>query len=694
MTGCQSDNLDYNPNNGEEGEGAGYMAFTISTETLTRAADSPNWPGDWTDDDDETFNNGEPREYALAPNTEAHAVFFFDNSGTFYGLSYLTPYDESNDNHDFTHDDQYPEHFYTYITRWRDSKAIEPTQALVLMNVEPNALASLNNKFTSMTLSQILQVLNTQDGQKDLGIYTMNGNVYFTMSNSIFVDGDSNIVTATNIQGHVYSSREEALKNRAIVYVERMLAKHSVTFNDQTLTNDNSIILNPFEDADNQPAKVYYVENYSGTGESVADLDYPTYTEIEWRANIVNWGMNALEPEAKIFKDIETGKTQYFADWTNYTYHRSYWGLSPNYSTDDSKFPTQYRSLVYDPENLTPAWGGSFVGATTGTFYEGNDLGNPNYCLRYISFNDMNIRAPHHYTLPRTYETKEGLMSYGPYRYATHVLIGAQLLFGDESELTTKGANGTYKDQTWSNSNALSGVADKYYAYGYFWANKESYIRFAYHRMVSDFAAQGSEVTITDILDNTKSPVTVDAIDGVLYAIDGGNNYVAITPDKADQYFTTEQAYLTHGDGKITLRANDKYEDGGIFYAYLDDKGERQFARLTKGQLIDVIYRYAEEARHFTQGMMYYAIPIQHKLGKTLGETVKIDKDATEYALGQFGVVRNHWYRLNIKTIGNIGIPVDDPDQPIIPDPEDEYSIALEIVVLPWHVIDMGDVDL
>ena len=62
--------------------------------------------------------------------------------------------------------------------------------------------------------------------------------------------------------------------------------------------------------------------------------------------------------------------------------------------------------------------------------------------------------------------------------------------------------------------------------------------------------------------------------------------------------------------------------------------------------------------------------------------------------MGDFGVVRNHWYRLNVRTIANVGIPVDDPDQPIIPDPEDDYYVAFEIVVLPWHIIDMGEIDL
>ena len=74
----------------------------------------------------------------------------------------------------------------------------------------------------------------------------------------------------------------------------------------------------------------------------------------------------------------------------------------------------------------------------------------------------------------------------------------------------------------------------------------------------------------------------------------------------------------------------------------------------------------------YPQGECYYTIPIKHfTLSK--GET------------GYFGVVRNHWYQINISAISGFGHPTS-PDKPIIPEPieEDEYMLSCEINVLAW----------
>lgn len=89
--------------------------------------------------------------------------------------------------------------------------------------------------------------------------------------------------------------------------------------------------------------------------------------------------------------------------------------------------------------------------------------------------------------------------------------------------------------------------------------------------------------------------------------------------------------------------------------------------------------------------------------------TVKLWKDGKTYfftdiehnggeagAMGKFGIVRNHVYKLTINSIAGLGTPVPDPDKVIIPvkpgDDEESY-IAAEVQVLRWKVVNQS-VDL
>lgn len=89
--------------------------------------------------------------------------------------------------------------------------------------------------------------------------------------------------------------------------------------------------------------------------------------------------------------------------------------------------------------------------------------------------------------------------------------------------------------------------------------------------------------------------------------------------------------------------------------------------------------------------------------------TVKLWKDGKTYfftdiehnggdagAMGRYGIVRNHVYKLTINSISGLGTPVPDPGKDIIPvkpgDDEESY-IAAEVQVLRWKVVNQS-VDL
>lgn len=89
-------------------------------------------------------------------------------------------------------------------------------------------------------------------------------------------------------------------------------------------------------------------------------------------------------------------------------------------------------------------------------------------------------------------------------------------------------------------------------------------------------------------------------------------------------------------------------------------------------------------AKVWKEGYTYYYFDIQHLNGSSTAD-VK----------GKKGVVRNHIYAANIKTLTGLGTPVYDPGEVIYPEePEDDETfIAAEIRILSWRVINQ-DIDL
>ena len=79
----------------------------------------------------------------------------------------------------------------------------------------------------------------------------------------------------------------------------------------------------------------------------------------------------------------------------------------------------------------------------------------------------------------------------------------------------------------------------------------------------------------------------------------------------------------------------------------------------------------------YNDGMTYYWLDIKH-LGNT-GSTA------------EYGIVRNHVYKVNITDIKGFGTPIYDPEQDFItPEkPEDIVTyVSAQINILSWRVVD------
>ncbi|MDE7389219.1 MAG: Mfa1 fimbrilin C-terminal domain-containing protein, partial [Muribaculaceae bacterium] len=113
-------------------------------------------------------------------------------------------------------------------------------------------------------------------------------------------------------------------------------------------------------------------------------------------------------------------------------------------------------------------------------------------------------------------------------------------------------------------------------------------------------------------------------------------------------------------------------------------------ANAINGRIADIITA-SNPAEAFAGGSCYYTIPIAHMVQLT-------DKTKKYYAdkEAQFGIVRNHWYQLQITNVAKLGHGIFDPDKeeikPEIPQ-DDTYGVAAQIHVLSWKIVNQ-QVDL
>lgn len=93
--------------------------------------------------------------------------------------------------------------------------------------------------------------------------------------------------------------------------------------------------------------------------------------------------------------------------------------------------------------------------------------------------------------------------------------------------------------------------------------------------------------------------------------------------------------------------------------------------------------------QYWNGGNTYYFVPIKHQTATAATD----DAPATNY----YGVVRNHYYKVNISQIIGYGTPVSDPaqyiDSPEVPEDEESW-MAATIEILDWKVVENNDVVL
>ena len=315
---------------------------------------------------------------------------------------------------------------------------------------------------------------------------------------------------------------------------------------------------------------------------------------------------------------------------------------------------------------------------------------NPNYCLKYISFQDIagencNGNYPerifsHENTyhdpgiIPSGWLWKRGYFSAG-----SHLVVACQILldgFGNNADL--------FRDKD-----------------NIFYIGKEELIHSKIDIFTSCFISSGkSEIHIPIVnWDGGSSSSTsrsvgsemLDWNDGtVLWVHDIATDEIRkATPDD----FTLIPACISGGDGQVMLAP--AYSDAVKKYYIAPTKEDNttydksNSKPISYNELTSLLYITLGSFDHFFNGYMYYAAPITHKV-----EMPAEDGNSWKN-VGDIGVVRNNWYKLNIYELTNIGSPVDIPAQPIIPTLETIHDyLGITVNVLPWHKFTQTDIPI
>ena len=161
----------------------------------------------------------------------------------------------------------------------------------------------------------------------------------------------------------------------------------------------------------------------------------------------------------------------------------------------------------------------------------------------------------------------------------------------------------------------------------------------------------GVQYTIEDL-----KTVMVNTVVSKLFVKDG-DTYVSVDKDDVVFYQMPDTTDDNRYEVKVTVKE-------GV--NYFDAEGKALTTEAAHA-ILDAI----SPAKMYTTGYTYYYTNINHYGSET-------------------GIVRNHWYEINLKAITGLGTPVYNPEHYIIPERPDEEEpahLAAQINVLSWSLV-------
>lgn len=165
----------------------------------------------------------------------------------------------------------------------------------------------------------------------------------------------------------------------------------------------------------------------------------------------------------------------------------------------------------------------------------------------------------------------------------------------------------------------------------------------------------------------------------------GSNTFVVEHPKK------DVRTGLKVGGDLVTLQVNGA--NSGFYYY---DSDTKQYTKINSTEAINkanrLLYQNLGGAHAYIDGMAFFSAPIQHwgwyRENNDNKELPMADWDWSKMKTGDFGIVRNHIYTINIQTIAGLGTGIISTDDPLLP-PTDKvsYAVKFRVNIQKWATL-------
>ena len=190
----------------------------------------------------------------------------------------------------------------------------------------------------------------------------------------------------------------------------------------------------------------------------------------------------------------------------------------------------------------------------------------------------------------------------------------------------------------------------------------------------------------------------VDATDKTFYKI--GNNTAIWTKDNLEKQIHTVAVTamgITNADEQakyvVKLDATDNNISGAAGQhlikaeniTYTGDAADSKVKEAVVNTINDKLGLSADAGiATYLDGVTYYIARIKHFNELTPWKPGKVYGTDNGKYLGRYGVLRNNWYDLSVKSISGLGYPDVPEVKPEMPDDENEQYINVEVKILDW----------
>ena len=372
------------------------------------------------------------------------------------------------------------------------------------------------------------------------------------------------------------------------------------------------------------------------------------------------WGLTATEKENFVVKNMqgslsayatEKGYARGFDDWISYNSRRTFWAETPRYG-----------KYVYPASGL-------------------DEMLTEETPLNYVGEDDLSALATEGYSTAYTFEhtfPAADLTAANPFAVPTSIIFTGSYSAVRRSDATPldfndggfylrsiAGQNHIYLEQNAENKNELLNAM----------LGEQKVI--CYDSGSDDFMeaadADDFEIRNTGRIYNT---------DGT--SVPASNAYtLQLKESAAGKYYL--RTYVPASGG-----ASAKYD----YFPIGADGVTLEEANAALQKNVGFATFYGDAQAFFLIPVLHYITEDSYPGNKYTGTFAYDDEGTVINRTGEFGIVRNHIYRLTVEELGGLGFGATGTDIPLLPSPtEEQFFIKARIDILSWHMIEY-DVEL